>query len=300
MPGGFGVIVVRIVPQFRSLQILVASLALVLSCLVAAASSIPPDYKLEKLEYGAKASTNKDFQRGHQAFKKGDVNKAIEWFRKAADAGDVKAQTNVGILYLFGYSLLEDGTQIENGDALALKYFTLAAEHGDAAAYQYIGYMHDPQMTGGAEPVSIEEALKWYRKSAELGHAAAKDDLIAIYASDGFFNLKEALRWTDWAPAYKGNAEAQYNLAQLYWRASYLDGELNAKGFNTQHQIDALKWLTIVRANHNKKLVQELEGEGSFLHGMLSDEMTAADKATAEKLARKCLSSHYKDCKGPA
>ena len=84
------------------LRVWLILIALAFSGITANATILSDDFKLEKLEHGRKASANADYRRGHKAFKRGKVLKAIEWFRKAADAGDVKAQTNLGILYLTG------------------------------------------------------------------------------------------------------------------------------------------------------------------------------------------------------
>lgn len=281
------------------LRVWLTVIALALSYVAANATILSDDFKLEKLEHGRKASANADYRRGHTAFKRGKVFKAIEWFRKAADAGDVKAQTNLGILYLFGYSLLEDGAQIENSDTLALKYLGMAAEQGDAAAYHRIGYMHDPQVGGNADPVSMEEAIKWYRKAAELGYAPAKEDLAGIFTSDMAWNLEEALKWTEWKAAYKGDAEAQYFLASLYWRASNFEEGVGKSGASVEHLVTALKWLTIVRANTDKALVKALEGENSYLFDSIVKEMKDPKIGEARILARTCMDSNFKNCKTP-
>ncbi len=284
----------------RFLRVWLSLIVLALSVSSAIASLMSPDFKLEELEHGVKASANADYQRGHTAFNKGDVLKAIEWFRKAADVGDVKAQTNLGILYLFGDTLLKDGEDMTaNSDELALKYFNMAAKQGDGAAYHRIGYMHDPLIGARVKPISTEEAIKWYRKAAALRYEPAKEDLYGIYTSDGGFNLEEALKWTDWKAAYEGDTEAQYDLAVLYWRGSSLDETLKENEFNTEHQITALKWIIIVQKNPDKEIVKELLGDQPNMYDTILQDMKNPDIYKAVMLARACVDSKFKNCKTP-
>ena len=52
--------------------------------------------------------------------------------------------------------------------AVALKWYRMAAEQGDADAQTDLGIMYD---NGFGVPQDYAEALKWYRKAAEQGYA---------------------------------------------------------------------------------------------------------------------------------
>ena len=189
------------------IRIFLTIFAFALSGAAANASFNSPDDKLTQLVHNVEASAHPDYRRGYEAFRAGDIAKAIEWFRKAADGGDAKAQTNLGMLYIYG------DVEVEDGNALALKYFEMAAEQGDGAAFRYIGDMHDPRVAGGAEPLGTGEAMKWYRKSAKLGHAPAMYELAAIHES--VYQVKEAKTWLLMA-ADHGHAFSMSRLADAY------------------------------------------------------------------------------------
>jgi hypothetical protein len=283
----------------RILCVWLTLIVLALSVTSANASLMSPDFKLEELEHGIKASTNPDYQRGYKAFDKGDVRDAIKWFRKAADAGDVKAQTNLGILYMFGWSLLKEGEEIANSNKLALKYFTMAADRGDPAAHHRIGYLYDPKITGANGFSDMDKAIEWFRKAAALGYVPAKEDLYGHFTSDWGFNLKEALKLTDWKAAYEGDAEAQYDLAILYWRASGSEGDLKENKFHTEYQITALKWIIVVQKNSDKALVKELLGDQPNMYDTILQDMKNPDIHKAVMLARACVDTKFKNCETP-
>jgi len=69
----------------------------------------------------------------------------------------------------------------------------------------------------GLEVEDDKEAVKWFRKAAEQGHAGAQNELGAMYfhgegVSEDF---KESVKWFRKA-ADQGNAAAQYNLGVRY------------------------------------------------------------------------------------
>jgi TPR repeat protein len=63
--------------------------------------------------------------------------------------------------------------------AQALAWFRKAAEQGNAAAQNNIGFMYE---IGRAVSLDYAEAVKWYRKSAEQGWAAAQASLGLLYS----------------------------------------------------------------------------------------------------------------------
>ncbi len=64
--------------------------------------------------------------------------------------------------------------------AVALKWYRMAAEQGDADAQTDLGIMYD---NGFGVPQDYAAALKWYRKAAEQGYADAQHSLGDMYAN---------------------------------------------------------------------------------------------------------------------
>ena len=88
----------------------------------------------------------------------------IKALRKQADAGDAKAQFNIGSMY-------ENGSGVEQDYAEAARWYRKAAERGDARAQYNLGIFHQ---NGWGVPQNHAEAVKWYRKAAMQGAASAQ------------------------------------------------------------------------------------------------------------------------------
>jgi TPR repeat protein len=58
-----------------------------------------------------------------------DKTQALFWYRKAAEAGDASAMTNLARMYETGSGVSQDKTQ-------ALFWYRAAAEAGDASAFE--------------------------------------------------------------------------------------------------------------------------------------------------------------------
>jgi TPR repeat protein len=86
-----------------------------------------------------------------------DANIATWWYEKAASAGYIDAQFNLGYLYV-EIRLLSD----------AFLCFSKCAQSGDAEAQNNVG---DFYYTGISIEQSYEKALEWYQKAAIGGNA---------------------------------------------------------------------------------------------------------------------------------
>ncbi len=75
------------------------------------------------------------FQLGRALQKTKSFDEAMAEYRKAADAGYPQAMNNVGLMYLNGTGVAQDG-------AKALEWFRKAADKGDAAGAANIGLVH--------------------------------------------------------------------------------------------------------------------------------------------------------------
>ena len=93
-----------------------------------------------------------------------DVEKAIYWYKKAADGGLVEAQTALGCLLI---KLEKQGTE-------AIVYLQEAAEKGEAKALQALGTCY---YRGFGTRKNHRMAKRWWRKAAALGNLEAKQNL---------------------------------------------------------------------------------------------------------------------------
>ena len=121
-----------------------------------------------------------------------DKSMAMNWYRKAAEQGNINVQYNIGVLYEQGKGGLHQS------DALAVEWYRKAAEQGHANAQNNLGFMHKQGKCGLHQSDAL--AVEWYRKSAEQGVAR---------------NYPAAMKWYQMA-ADQGYADAQYNLRLMY------------------------------------------------------------------------------------
>ena len=90
--------------------------------------------------------------------------RAVKWYRKAAEQGYAQAQFDLGCCYAAGLGVAED-------EAESVKWWRKAAEQGNVTAQFILGVCYD---NGEGVAQDKAEAVKWYRKAAEQGHEKAK------------------------------------------------------------------------------------------------------------------------------
>ena len=84
-------------------------------------------------------------------------------YKLVAENGDANAQYNLGVMYSYGYGILES-------DAEAVKWYRLAAEQGNANAQFSLGVMYS---NGEGVPQNNTRAYVWYSVAAAQGHEYA-------------------------------------------------------------------------------------------------------------------------------
>jgi uncharacterized protein len=127
--------------------------------------------------------------------------------KKRAEAGDPKAQVQVGAAYASG-----DG--VTNDDLEAVKWFRKAAKRGDAAGEYSLSEMY---LTGRGVAVNFSEGLKWLRRSADHCDPRGQANLAALYAHGQGVpkDETEAAKWMRKA-ADQGLAAGQFGLGSMY------------------------------------------------------------------------------------
>jgi TPR repeat protein len=97
---------------------------------------------------------------------------ALEWFHKAADQGNAKAQHDLGASYFQGHAA-------DTNYAEALKWFRKAADQGNAEDQYIVGAMYE---NGQGVAQNYTEALRWYRTAADQGNSEARANLTVLYS----------------------------------------------------------------------------------------------------------------------
>ena len=169
-----------------------------------------------------------------------------------ANGGDPMAQYNLGVMYDNGQGVLQD-------DAVAVKWYRLAAEQGNAFAQYNLGVMY---ANGKGVPQDDAEAVKWYRLAAEQEYALAQFNL-GVRCANGKGvpqDDAEAVKWYRLA-AEQGKAFAQYNLGVKY---------ANGEGV-PQDDVEAYAWFSVAAT-------------GGSIHAEKKRDV-AKEQLTAEQLA---------------
>jgi len=127
---------------------------------------------------------------------------------------------------------------------------------------------------GQGVPQDSAEALKWYRKAAEQGNAAAQFNLGVMYDNGQGVpqDRAEALQWFRKA-ADQGSASAQFNVGVAY---------LKGQGV-PQDYVEAHRWFNLAAAQATDK---EVRDKATKARDIVAAKMTPAQVAEAQKLAR--------------
>jgi uncharacterized protein len=110
---------------------------------------------------------------GHDLYRRGHYEEAIEEWTKAADRGDAGAAFRLGEEYF-------DAKVVERDIGQAVKYLKLGADGGDDRAQHDLATLYD---NGWGVEASIEEAAKWYLAAAQQGSAVAQYNIATMYQS---------------------------------------------------------------------------------------------------------------------
>ena len=149
------------------------------------------------------------YQRGEQLPQ--NLEKAAEWYAKAAEQGYPQAQLSMGMLY-------DAGAGVNQNNNLALDWYRKAAEQGLPDAQYNLAVMYDQ---GRGTERDYVEAAKWYERSARQGYTNAQVNLGGMYSEgDGVAqNFQQAYVWMSVA-AESGNKSAEFKTKWLSHKMS--------------------------------------------------------------------------------
>ncbi len=149
----------------------------------------------------------RQFSKGLDAYRAGDVLTALPHLETDARAGDTESANALGNLYLNGDGVIRN-------TALAAGWFRRAAENGHAEAAYNLGNAY---RLGLGTPEDLDVAIEWYERAANGGSSIAAFTLGNIYRlGDGVIrDYRQAIYWLKMA-AGNGYAPAEHNLGRLY------------------------------------------------------------------------------------
>lgn len=102
-------------------------------------------------------------RRADKAYLKGDYGKSAKELESLANLGDARAQYNLGLLY-------DQGLGVPQSDALALRWYTQAAERGEPRAQYNLGIMYMNGQGTAPDPV---QAYYWFSLAVAQGESKA-------------------------------------------------------------------------------------------------------------------------------
>lgn len=188
-----------------------------------------------------------------------DYEKAITWYRKAAEKGNARAQNVMGNRYY-------NGKCVEQNYVEAVKWYRKAAAQGWVFAQFTLGACYEKGMGVGQD---FAKAVEWYTKAAEQGHAGAQNNLGNCYLNGRGVaqNMGEAFNWYTKA-AENGDEVAQYNLGWCYREGT---------GVETDYA-KAIEWYT--------KAAEQGYTNAQCVLGLYYDGMSEESWGTSEDFAK--------------
>ncbi|SLM49567.1 exported protein of unknown function [Nitrospira japonica] len=104
-------------------------------------------------------------RRADKAYTSGNYEKSAKELEALANLGDARAQYNLGLLY-------DQGLGVPQSDALALRWYTQAAERGEPRAQYNLGIMYMNGQGMAPDPV---QAYFWFSLAVAQGERKASD-----------------------------------------------------------------------------------------------------------------------------
>ncbi len=194
-------------------------------------------------------------------------------------------------------------------------YLSLANQN-DAKACYNLGLMyHD----GDGVTKNLDEAVKWYTKSADLNYKEAQYMLASLVFQRQIQSItyQQAVSYYEQA-AQQGHVKSQLNLGMLYFRGDVIAQDMaaavkwlnlaasnnssEAQGYManlyqqgagvTQDTVKAAMWLMLATQNDDKRFLNR----HTKMLNYLASQMTVEQKAAATQMAAQCKSQQLQGC----
>lgn len=176
--------------------------------------------------------------------------------------------------------MYHDGDGVEQNMDEAVKWYTKSASLNYKEA-QYI--LASLVFRREIQSISYERAAQYYQQAAELGHVKSQLNLGMLYYRGDVIaqDLAASFKWLNLA-ASNNSSEAQGYMANLYM-----------EGIGVQQDIvKTAMWLMLSIQNEDKRFVSR---HTKMLNHTVS-QMSAAQVASATQLAAQCKSRQFKEC----
>lgn len=138
-------------------------------------------------------ATASDYDRAWNYYNTGNYEKAVRYFVKAADKGNVDAAWDLAWLYY-------DGEGLERDYKEAYYWFYEAADNGDTYAMNMLAEMLLNGYGVGQDPYL---AVAWYSKAADSGNVDSICELIEIYENGLYGMVRNTEESETWKERYK-------------------------------------------------------------------------------------------------
>ena len=218
---------------------------------------------------GAQTNLSYMYSRGEGVAK--DPFEALRWVQKAADKGLPVAQSNLGSMYLLG-----EGVQLDYIEAE--KWFRKAANQGLSFGQLNLGRMY---WNGQGVAQDYSEAARWFRKAADQGNSEAQTRLgnMYLYGRGEVQDFVEAAKWFHKA-ADQNDADAKKFVAKFDAASldsndlpsvvgTYKENELRfARDFRGRRFLGTLPFLSAAESPFEKGMYRVSFGKGAFLSSL--------------------------------
>ena len=154
--------------------------------------------------------------------------------------------------------------------------FRPLAEFGLPAAQHNLAYLYE---TGKGTRQDISKAVRWYEKAGQQGYVQSQVNLALMYTRGSGVPKDHPKAFFWWKKA----AENGFTTAQAVLGAGYMEGKLLRKNLVKAHM-----WLSIAASSDFAK--------AKGLLSTVAEQLTPAQIAEAQKLARECVRKKYKGC----
>lgn len=205
------------------------------------------------------------YQKGQGVQK--NLNAALNYYYKAAQAGDTRAAVELGSIYFTGQDFAPDY-------ALAKQWFEFAYKGGNPVAAYNLGVIHYNGV--GGELYDYQTAYNYYKFAADRGYDQAQKEVgVMLYEGSGTpQDYNTALDYLIKA-ANQGNIEAMLKLGEFLSNDSIKGAPINF--------IHAHKWYNIA-AGYGPINIRQSAGEA---RDALTKKMKPEEISAAQDLARK-------------
>lgn len=176
--------------------------------------------------------------------------------------------------------MYQDGDGVAKNMDEAVKWYTKSAElEYKEAQYTLASLVFQRQI----QSISYPQAVTYYEQAAKQGHVKSQLNLGMLYLRGDVIaqDMPAAVQWLNLA-ASNNNSEAQGYLADLYQQGAGLE----------QDTVKAAMWLILATQNDDKHL---LNRHTKMLNYLLA-QMTKEQKASASQLTEQCKSQQFKGC----